>query len=209
MWDFDQVGLSIRPIAEEPELARFLSGVVLNGWGTLDANKSILSRYPMRALPLLEWSMSGSTTEFFSALRTSGSAKGFFIDYSVETGVPHTFWECDLTPDAAEMIDEQDLFSCSIIFADNNFLSILASCFSDLTILCMTPELFSTYLSNHPINTTLWASDKPVWSDNFEGALQGAFQRLEDWDKRMGHQSSALIADFDWQLSAPYGANGS
>lgn len=73
----------------------------------------------------------------------------------------------------------------------------------------MTPELFSTYLSNHPLNTTLWASEKPVWSDNFQGALQGAFQRLEDWDKRTGRQSSALIADFDWQLAAPYDSNGS
>lgn len=115
MWDFEQAGLRIRLIADEPELARFLSGVALTSSGTLDANKSVLSRYPMRALPLLEWSMSGSTTEFFSALRAAGSAKGFFIDYPVEADVPETFWECDLTPDAAEMIDEQDLFSWPII----------------------------------------------------------------------------------------------
>ena len=153
MWEWNSNQFRTRSVDEEPVLAAFASGLVVERPGSvdIDVNRSILSRYRLRALPLVEWDMSPDAPLLFEALRTAGAKKGYFLDYPFHAELGHAFRECDLTPAAAAVVRDEHLFGWATVFVDDSFLAVIAAWFSDLTYWCMSPALFDQYLAAKPM----------------------------------------------------------
>jgi hypothetical protein len=196
MWAWSSKHFPVRDLSEEPALGEFAGGLVVNGAGSLDPNASVLSRYPMRALPLIEWPFSAEVPGIFDTLRGAGARRGFFIDYPADEVLGPRFRECDLSARTADLIVEEDLFGLSTIFVDDLFLSVIATWFSDYTLLCMTPEVFGHYLRKNPLLLDLDGDESEVPADTFETALRGAFKRLDAWSPR----TASLKRELEWQL---------
>jgi hypothetical protein len=196
MWAWSSKHFRVRDLSEEPALAAFAAGLIVDGPGCLDPNASVLSRYPMRALPLIEWPFSGEVPDIFDTLRSAGARCGFFIDYPPDEVLGPKFRECELTATTADLIVEEDLFGLSTIFVDDMFLSVIATWFSDYTLLCMTPEVFEAFLRKNPLLLDLDGDESEVPADTFEAALRGASKRLETWSPR----TAPLKRELEWQL---------
>jgi hypothetical protein len=165
----------------------------------LDVNRSVLSRYNLRALLLVEWSLSADAPVFFDCLKEAGATRGYFIDYVDGADDLGQFRECDLSPEAARVIAEEDLLGWSTIFVDDLFLSVIAAWFSDSAHLCMSPEFFDRYLADNPMFLDLHGRPQPP-ANTFQIALTDAFARLDQWSP----SASALVRrDLEWQLSRP------
>ena len=199
MWDWSSEHFRTRRIEEEPALAAFASALVVEGPGGLEVNRSVLSRYQMRALPLVEWDLSPQAPFLFETLRGAGATKGFFIDYPGQEELGDRFRECELTPAAAALIREEDLFGWAAIFVDDRFLSTIAAWFTDFTYLCMSPGLFDQYLTGSPLFLDLNGDDAEAPAKNFQAALRGAFKRMDDWSPATSPVRAALA----WQLVGP------
>ncbi len=196
MWDWDKKQFRLRSLDEEPELAAFALRLVAAAPGAIDVNRSILSHYRMRALPLIEWDLSPDVPLLFGLLSAAGATRGFFIDYPGAGAVTASFRECDLTSVAADAILEEDLFGSATIFVDDLFLVAVAAWFTDLTYLCMSPAMFDQYLAAKPLFLDLDGDCAEVAADRFQAALRGAFRRLDDWSPT----TSPVRAALDWQL---------
>lgn len=196
MWEWNSEQFRTRSLDEVPALAAFASGLVVEGPGVIDINRSILSRYRMRALPLVEWDVSPDAPSLFEALSRAGATKGYFVDYPGEEELSTAFRECNLTPAAAAVVRDEDLFGWSTIFVDDAFLAVVAAWFTDLTYLCMSPALFDQYLAANPLLLDIKGNETEPAADGFQAALKGAFKRLEDWSPMTAPVRAAL----DWQL---------
>lgn len=199
MWEWNSAHFRTRGLDEEPALDAFASGLVVDGPGCLDVNRSILSRYRMRALPLVEWDASPDAPLLFEALRRAGATRGYFIDYPGQEELGPAFRECDLTPSAAAVVRDEDLFGWATIFVDDLFLSVVAAWFSDFTYLCMSPGLFDHYLAANPLFLGIKSDQTEPAAEDFQAALKGAFKRLEDWSAG----TSAIQTALDWQRVRP------
>ena len=195
MWEWSSKHFRTRRLDEEPAVAAFASGLVVDGPGGLDVNRSILSRYRMRALPLVEWDLSPDAPSLFETLRKVGARKGFFIDYADSQASGPAFRECDLTSASAEVVRDEGLLGWSTIFVDDKFASVVAAWFTDLTYLCMSPALFDKYLTTNPLFLDTEGNEE-IAADRFQAALRGAFKRLEAWSP----MTLPVRASLDWQL---------
>jgi hypothetical protein len=182
MWDWPEEQFRTRNLSDEPALAEFAGGLVVSQDGLLDIEQSVVARYGLQCLPLVEWDHSSDASELFALLRRAGSTRGFFIDYPGQEELGFRFRECELSEAAAFEIAKRDLFGWAIIFIDDSFLSVLASWFSDFTHLCMTPPLFAAYCSAHPMLLDIQGDDEEVPARDYETALEAARKREQDWD---------------------------
>ncbi|MBB4099903.1 hypothetical protein [Sphingomonas kyeonggiensis] len=199
MWEWNSEVFRTRRLEDAPAVAAFAAGLVVEGPGGLDVNRSVLSRYGMHALPLIEWDHSHDAPAFFEALRHAGSTRGFFLDYPSDGPADGSFRECNLTPAAAAIIAKECLFGQAMLFVDDQFLAVVAAWNTDFTYLCMAPSLFDRYLSDNPMLLALSGDDHERPADTFRAALLGSFRRLEAWSPR----TSPVRAELDWQLVAP------
>lgn len=204
MWDWSADAFRRGEVAEQPELASFVAGLIWDGPGDLDVNESILSRYRMRALPLVEWNLSPDARSLFEALRGAGGTRGYFIEYPGQKESHGGFHECDLSPNSAAIVASEDLFGSATIFIDDLFSCAIAAWFTDFTYLCMSPALFGTYLAANPILLDLHGSDTEVPADRFQAALRGAFARLDQWSVT----ASAVRSGLEWQLIRSTSSHG-
>jgi hypothetical protein len=196
MWEWNSKQFRTRRLDEEPALAAFASGLIVEWPGGIDVNRSILSRYRLRALPLVEWDLSPDAPSLFDALNRAGATKGFFIDYPDQEEIGPEFRECDLTSAAAAVVRDEDLFGSATIFVDDLFFSVIAAWFTDFTYLCMAPALFDQYLTANPLFLDIEGNEAELPADRFQLALRGAFKRLDDWSPLTLPVRAAL----DWQL---------
>jgi hypothetical protein len=181
MWEWDKRYFRSGRIDEIPDVTTFASGLVSDGPGMLDISRSILSRYPLQALPLLEWDLSEDAPALFAALRRQGARRGFFLDYP-GTDKPATHYRaCDLTPETATAIRDQNLFGWETIFVDDRFCSVIAAWYTDFTYLCMRQPMFDTYLAEHPMYLSLECDPSEPPATNLAAAVAGAAKRLADW----------------------------
>lgn len=203
MWDFNQECLRRRAIDEEPLVAEFLSGLIVERPGLLDINRSVLTRYGMRALPLIDWDLSCSAQPLFEVLTRAGARKGYFVEYPSDTISPSNFLECVLTLEVAQTISDQALFEWDLIFFDDKFCCSIVPWYSDFVYFCMVPALFEEYLSADPITTDWQDCEAGVAADNFQDALRGAFQRLKDFERFFQRPDStySVRAELEWQLT--------
>lgn len=178
-------------------MAEFASGLVSEGVGALDVDRSILSRYLMLALPLVEWDFECDYSGLFDTLRQAGATTGFFVDYPGEWPHCEHFWECDLSAETAGVIKRGALFGEALVFVDDRFLSAVAFWYSDFTYFCMSPALFDAHLAAHPIEFELTGDTPPIPAADFQTALKGAFKRMADWSPRTLPVREAL----EWQLA--------
>lgn len=205
MWDWSSDAFQAGQIADQPALASFVSGLVVKGSGGLDVNRSILSRYRMRALPLIEWDLSPDASSLFRVLKQAGAMRGFFIGYPGEGEDDGRFYQCDLSPESAAIVAHEDMFGLATIFVDDLFLSAVAAWFTDFTFLCMSPGLFESYLAASTMFLDLYGGDTELPAETFQAALRGAFTRLDQWSP----SASALRSELDWQLIRSAPENGS
>lgn len=205
MWDWDKEMFRVGRIADHSTLASFASGLIVNWPGGLDVNQSVLSRYDMRALPLVEWTLSPDAPALFDALKKAGATYGYFIDYAGGAEKLGQFRECDLSSEAARVIADEDLFGCATIFVDDQLLTVIAAWFSDFTHLCMSADLFDRYLSENPMFLDLHGDHQPP-ATTFQIALTDAFARFEQWSPSA---SEIVRRELGWQLRHPTRANDS
>lgn len=183
MWEWPEQHFRTRDLSDETALAEFVAGLVACGDGLLDIDRSVVSRYGMKALPLVEWDHSEEALALFEELRRTGSTRGFFIDYPGQEELGHCFGECELSEAAAAAIWEQDLFGWATIFVDDKFQSAIASWFTDFTHLCMSPSLFDAYLAASPMRLDLGGDATETPATTFSVALEGATQRQGAWSR--------------------------
>lgn len=185
-----------RRLDEEPAVAAFASGLAHEGVGAIDIDRSILSRYLMLALPLVEWDFAYNFADLFETLRQAGASKGYFVHYPGDWPHDGHFLECDLTSETANVIAGKGaLFGEASVFVDNRFLSAVAFWHSEFTYFCMSAALFDAHLAAHPMELELDWQTSPTQASDFQTALKGAIQRMEDWSTRTLPVREAL----DWQ----------
>jgi hypothetical protein len=180
MWEFDERHFRSGDIREEPAIAAFASGLVADGPGRIDVQRSGLARYPLQVLPLIEWDLSEDAPELFRTLRSAGATRGFFLDYPGH-GVTGRFHVCDLTPETATLVSDERLFGSATVFVDDLFLSVIAAWYTDITHLCMRVSLFDAHLAEHPLHLDLLGDPAERPARTFEEALQGATKRMAAW----------------------------
>ncbi|AQR75189.1 hypothetical protein [Sphingomonas sp. LM7] len=184
MWEYDDRHFRSGDLHEEPAIARFVSGLVSGGPGRIDIHRSVISRYPLEALPLIEWNLSEDVPALFETLKSGGATNGFFLDYPdhAATGLFHA---CDLTPEVAALVRDEDLFGSAIVFVDDLILSAVAAWYTDITVLCMRQPLFDAYLTEYPLYLDLEGDPAELPASSFEAALAAATKRLADWSSFM------------------------
>lgn len=206
MWDWSSEHFQTRDVIDYPWLDEFVSGISSGGAGGLDVNASILSRYNMRALPLVEWDLSPDAPVFFETLRSAGATKGYFVENPAYVDPIDTFRECALTSKVAAAIADEGLFCGTAMFLDDKFLSVVAPNFSDFTHLCMSPVVFDRFLSNQPIALNIHGDPDERTATTFQEALRGALKRLDDWSKDFPFSpalAAQVRAELSWQLVRP------
>lgn len=196
MWEWHSSVFRTRQLIEEPSLAAFATGLIATPSGEIDINRSVLSRYRMRALPLVEWDGSPDAPALFETLRGAGVTRGYFIDYPGQVELGSAFRECDLTPATAAVIRDEGLFGWSTVFVDETLSAVVAAWFTDLTYWCMAPALYDEYLTANPMRFAIDGDEAELPADKFQTALKGAFRRLEDWSPSTSYVRDAL----EWQL---------
>lgn len=181
MWRWSEQHFRTGELEEEPALATFAAGLVADGPGRIDLDRSLMSRYPLHSLFLIEWDLSEDVPALFEILRAAGATTGFFIDYPGHEDEPGRFRACNLSPAAAELIRGEALFSSATMFVDDRFLSVVAAWYTDNTHLCMRQPLFDTYLSAHPMYLDLEGDPAERPSCCYEAARAAAEKRFDNW----------------------------
>lgn len=203
MWEWSSKHFQTRDVVDEPFVGTFVSGLSAGGSGGLDVNASVLSRYRMKALPLVEWDVSPDAPMLFESLRNAGATKGYFVEHPAYENLMHTFRECEITSQVAAAIVDEGLFGWSTMFVDDKLLSVVAPCFTDFTYLCMSPALFDQFLSNHPMALDIHGDLDERPATTFQEALRGALKRLDDWSEDFPfspNMAPQVRAELSWQL---------
>lgn len=202
MWDWNSNLFWQCKVDDHPALFELASKVVGEVQGSLGVNRSFLSRYRMRALPVVEWDFSEDAPLIFKTLRQAGAKTGYFIDYSDGENLGQNLFECELSSETALSVRDECLLGFSFIFVDDLFLSAVAPWFSDFTYLCMSPSIFDKFLLADPISFELSESETPKPADNFQAALRATFKRLDDWNSLMKRPNrlDEVQNALNWQL---------
>jgi hypothetical protein len=182
MWDWPEEQFRTRNLADEPALAEFARGLAIAEDGLLEIEESVVTRYGLQCLPLVEWNHSSGALKLFAVLRRAGSTRGFFIDYPGQEELGSRFRVCELSEAAAIEIAKRDLFGWATIFVDDSLQSVLASWFTDFTHLCMSPPLSAAYFAADPMLLDLRGDDAEGPARDYASALQAARKRETDWN---------------------------
>lgn len=181
-FDWDEINHSIVKHDEAPAAARLAFCVVPDEQLSIEWQERVRSATKLPQLSLVEWSVCDEVVCIFELLRDAGSSKGFVVQQGEGFAAEDTARMINLDDATARQLERDRSIELPMAFVDDQAICILASYFSDFSLIGLREDLFNKWLEKADLDLTLWA-DEPRYPrpQSITEAQSQAARRQASW----------------------------